>query len=135
MKRNCSVLLCLVLFSFNVYGIRLKYALEKFELDELAIYSTTYKESCGWRAEIVDRNNDVHSLTVGSFIGKNIGKVIKIEQGKIYIKEIMKDESGKGIEKDIVFDTLYQHPTELEKKRINDMLQDGEMQDRARSGV
>lgn len=107
MKRNFSVLLFLLLISFNAYDIRLQDALERFELNELKIYATKYSEHCGWSAQIVDKKYNVYSLLVGNFIGKNVGKVTKIERDKIYITQIIKNEEGDWVEEEIIFDNLY----------------------------
>ncbi len=113
MKKRLAFCFLFIVFSFNSYAIRLVNALEKFELNELKIYSTTYKNSCGWVAEIVDKNNSIHSLRVGRFIGKNVGKVTKIEENKIYIKEIIQNKAGDWVEQNIIFDTVYNHPKNI----------------------
>jgi len=68
--------------------------LERFELDSLKMVGTINNENSQWGI-VIDPNGTVHRVKTGNYIGLNIGKITSIEEEKIEIREIVKDNSGR----------------------------------------
>ena len=55
---------------------------------------TNNNENSQWGI-VIDPNGTVHRVKTGNYIGLNIGKITSIEEEKIEIREIVKDNSGR----------------------------------------
>jgi type IV pilus assembly protein PilP len=67
--------------------------LERFELDTLTMVGTFSKESSDW-ALIRDPDGVVHRVSVGNYMGKNHGKVSKIDPDEVDLSEFIADGAG-----------------------------------------
>ena len=72
---------------------RPKEALESFPLDSLHMVGTLEKEG-NFFALLKDSNDNIHLVRVGNYIGQNSGKVEKISEKQIDVREWLTD--GKG---------------------------------------
>ncbi len=72
--------------------------LEQFELDSLRMVGTIDNESNNW-AIVLDPNGVVHRVSVGNYIGANIGKVINIYEDRVELREIVQDSGGRWEER------------------------------------
>ena len=66
--------------------------LERFELDSLKMVGTIENENTQWGI-VTDPNGVVHRVKAGNYIGLNIGKITAIQEEKIEIREIVKDNN------------------------------------------
>lgn len=73
--------------------------LERFELDTLTMVGTFAKESSEW-ALIRDPDGVVHRVAVGNYMGKNHGKVGRIEADEVQLSEFIPDGSGGWLVRD-----------------------------------
>lgn len=77
---------------------RNKEELEGFELDSLRMVGTMSNED-GQLAIIRDPDGVVHTVTVGNYLGRNIGKILDIFENKLDIREIVQDSQGRWEER------------------------------------
>ena len=68
--------------------------LERFELDSIKMVGTLQNEDNNWGI-VIDPDGIVHRVKTGNYIGLNIGKITSIEEEKIEVREIIKDNSGR----------------------------------------
>lgn len=73
--------------------------LERFELDSLRMVGTIDNESNNW-AIVLDPDGVVHRVSVGNYIGTNIGKIINIYEDRIDLREIVQDGNGRWEERE-----------------------------------
>lgn len=67
--------------------------LERYELDTLEMVGTFSKEASDW-ALVQDPEGIIHRVPVGNYIGKNHGRVVKIEAAQVDISELISDGGG-----------------------------------------
>ncbi len=72
---------------------RRKEELESFPLDSLRMVGTVTKQANLWGL-IKASDNTVHRVQTGNYLGKNYGKIIRIQSDKIEIMEIVPDKPG-----------------------------------------
>jgi len=72
---------------------RPKEALESFSLDTLKMVGTVKFKSTLW-ALIKAEDNIIYRVHLGSYLGKNYGKITQISTNKIELTEIMSAQSG-----------------------------------------
>lgn len=73
--------------------------LERFELDTLTMVGTFEKEANEW-ALIRDPDGVVHRVAVGNYLGKNHGKVGRIDADEVELSEFIPDGAGGWIVRD-----------------------------------
>lgn len=73
--------------------------LEQFELDSLDMVGTLRDNDQLW-AIIRDPEGVVHRVTVGNYMGRNIGKITDISENKVELREIVKDSQGRWQERE-----------------------------------
>lgn len=78
---------------------RRKEPLEDYPLDALKMVGTLAREKQRW-AVIQAPDGTVHRAHLGSFMGQNFGKVIKIADEKIELVELIPGTTGDWIERD-----------------------------------
>jgi type IV pilus assembly protein PilP len=78
---------------------RRKEPLESYPIDSLRMVGTMQKDKKMW-AIIVDTDGTVHRITKGNYLGQNHGRIEKVNEEKILIKEIVSDTRGGWQEKD-----------------------------------
>ena len=83
---------------FPVSATRALEPLERFDLDSLE-FGPVSTDECGTRVSIRDPDGYVHSIRVGSFIGKDNGRVRAISKSEIRLTEVVQDEKGQWIER------------------------------------
>lgn len=79
---------------------RTKEFLETIPLDSLTMVGTIKKQGEIW-ALIVDRSGVVYKVKKGNYLGENSGKINKITEDSIYMNEIVSDEHGNWINRDV----------------------------------
>jgi len=73
--------------------------LEQFPLDSLKMMGTlTLKGSM--YALVRDGDGVVHKVTVGNYMGQNFGKITKVTQAGLVLREIVSDGQGGWVERD-----------------------------------
>ena len=75
--------------------------LERLNLDRLKLVGIV-RSPDGNKAIVEDHTGKGHVLTVGTYIGQNNGRVIRIEKDRVIIAEEIMDESGKVKVTDII---------------------------------
>lgn len=78
---------------------RRREALEEYPLDALKMVGTLARERQRW-AIIMAPDGTVHRAHVGSFMGQNFGKVVKIADEKIELVELIPSPVGDWIERE-----------------------------------
>ncbi len=73
--------------------------LEQFELDSLDMVGTLEDNNELW-AIIRDPDGVVHRVTIGNYMGRNIGKITNISEDKVELREIVKDSQGRWQERE-----------------------------------
>jgi type IV pilus assembly protein PilP len=72
--------------------------LEEFELDSLRMVGTMEDTTDHWGI-IVDPDGIVHRVSVGNYMGMNIGKIVNIFEDRIELREIVKNNQGRWEER------------------------------------
>lgn len=70
--------------------------LEQFELDALRMVGTLQDQDQLWGI-VLDKDGTVHRVRVGNYMGKNYGKIMKIAEDRIELREIVGTSNG-GLE-------------------------------------
>lgn len=78
---------------------RRREALEEYPLDALKMVGTLARERQRW-AIIIAPDGTVHRAHVGSFMGQNFGKVVKIADEKIDLVELVPSSVGDWVERE-----------------------------------
>jgi len=73
--------------------------LEQFELDSLRMVGTLDNQDNNWGI-VLDPDGVVHRVSVGNYLGVNVGKVINIYEDRIELREIIQDSSGRWEERE-----------------------------------
>lgn len=73
--------------------------LERFELDSLRMVGTLDNENNNWGI-VLDPDGVVHRVSVGNYLGVNIGKIINIYEDRIELREIVQDSNGRWEERE-----------------------------------
>jgi type IV pilus assembly protein PilP len=73
--------------------------LEKFELDSLRMVGTLENENNNWGI-VLDPDGVVHRVSVGNYLGVNIGKIINVYEDRIELREIVQDSGGRWEERE-----------------------------------
>ena len=71
---------------------RAKEPLEAISLDAMALVGVISKE--GRSVALVRADGKLYQLTPGNYLGQNFGKVTKVEDMRVTIREIVQDEMG-----------------------------------------
>ncbi|UXI68208.1 pilus assembly protein PilP [Tahibacter amnicola] len=85
---------------FDARASRWVGALEQFDIVDLAVVSVHCRRVNDCYANVLDPNGFVHHLSPGEFIGRNQGKVNKIEKCAIHFVELYKNSDGVWYEKE-----------------------------------
>ncbi|MEE9412835.1 MAG: pilus assembly protein PilP [Methylococcales bacterium] len=72
---------------------RPKEELETFALDALRMTGTLEQKSVMW-ALVKDSENKIHRVSVGNYVGKHDGRILRITEDKIELIEIVPDGPG-----------------------------------------
>ena len=67
--------------------------LENFELDSLRMVGTLQNPGSLWGI-VLDGDGTVHRVTTGSYMGRNYGKVTRIAEDRIEVREVVGDGQG-----------------------------------------
>lgn len=77
---------------------RPKEPLEEYGIDQLEMVGTIQRPSGPLIALVKDDLTGVHQVKVGSYLGRNHGKVLKVTQTQIELLELVKDSAKSWIE-------------------------------------
>lgn len=72
--------------------------LEEFELDSLKMVGTMEDENENWGV-VIDPDGIVHRVSVGNYMGRNIGKIVNIFEDRVELREIVKNNQGRWEER------------------------------------
>ncbi|MFY2762490.1 pilus assembly protein PilP [Arenimonas sp. MALMAid1274] len=92
------LLLAILLPLGNAGATRQKEALERYSLPSLS-YWLFSKDVCGDAAYVLDADGYAHRVIVGSYIGRNQGRISKITEQAIELVELYPDGEGGLYEK------------------------------------
>ncbi len=76
---------------------RRKEALESYPLDAMAMVGSLQRG--GQHVALVKVDNLLYQVRVGNYLGQNFGKVTKIVEGEVTLREIVQDAAGEWIER------------------------------------
>jgi len=68
--------------------------LEQFELDNLRMVGTVEDKDNKWGI-IKDPDGAIHRVKVGNYLGRNTGKVLNVFEGRIEVREIVRNSYGR----------------------------------------
>ncbi|WP_138858422.1 pilus assembly protein PilP [Inhella inkyongensis] len=71
--------------------------LEAFPLDSMQMVGSMAK--AGRRHAILKVDNLLYYVKVGDYIGQNFGRILKIEEAEVALREIVQDASGEWVER------------------------------------
>ncbi len=74
---------------------RRRQALEAFALESIALVGTLSKE--GKRVVLVRAEGALYQVAVGSYLGKNFGKITKVDDSGLVLREIAQDATGEWV--------------------------------------
>lgn len=77
---------------------RRKEPLENYPLDSIRMVGTLQKPGLSYALLQVDKA--VFQVQVGNHIGQNFGKIVRISDSEVDLKEIVRDASGEWVERD-----------------------------------
>ena len=72
--------------------------LEQFELDGLRMVGIMQNEGNNWGI-IMDPDGAVHRVSVGNYLGRNVGKIVNIFEDRIELREIIQNRQGRWEER------------------------------------
>jgi type IV pilus assembly protein PilP len=76
---------------------RRREALESYPLDNLKMVGTVQKQGASFA--LVQAEHTVFQARVGNYIGQNLGRITKITDSEVQLKEIVQDASGEWVER------------------------------------
>ena len=79
---------------------RRKEPLESFPLDVMSMVGSL--DRSGQRVALVRVDNLLHQVRVGNYLGQNYGRVNKISENEVVLREIVQDAAGEWIERNTV---------------------------------
>lgn len=77
--------------------VRRKEALESFPLDAVTLVGSLKKE--GQPVALVKVDNLLYQVKLGNHLGQNYGRVVKIAETEVSLREIVQDAAGEWIER------------------------------------
>lgn len=77
--------------------VRRKEALEAFPLDAVTLVGNLVKE--GKPVALVKVDNLLYQVKLGNYLGQNYGRVMKIAETEVTLREIVQDAAGEWIER------------------------------------
>lgn len=81
---------------------RRKEPLEAYPLDVMAMVGSLDKK--GAPTALLKVDNLLYQVRLGNYIGQNYGKIIRINENSIFLREIVQDATGDWIERDATLD-------------------------------
>ena len=72
--------------------------LEGFPIESIIMVGTLKKSGYIWGL-VLDGNGTIHKVEIGNYIGEHSGKIHKITENKIYIREIVSDGQGGWVDR------------------------------------
>jgi type IV pilus assembly protein PilP len=79
---------------------RRKEPLEAFPLDVMAMVGSLDK--LGQRVALIKVDNLLHQVRAGNYLGQNYGRVNKVSENEVVLREIVQDAAGEWIERNTV---------------------------------
>jgi type IV pilus assembly protein PilP len=76
---------------------RRKEPLEGFPLDSMAMVGSLAKE--GRPVALVRVDNLLYQVRPGNYLGQNFGKIVKVDETEVVLREIVQDAAGEWIER------------------------------------
>lgn len=95
LKRDASVVVNGALVAPEL--ARRKEPLEAFPLDSMSLVGSLIKE--GQPVALVKVDNLLYQVKQGAYLGQNFGKVVKISETEVTLREIVQDAVGEWIER------------------------------------
>jgi type IV pilus assembly protein PilP len=71
--------------------------LEAYELESMAMAGTLFRQ--GRSVALVSVDRMLYQVRLGDYMGQNNGRVVKIEEGRIELREVVQDASGEWVER------------------------------------
>lgn len=71
--------------------------LEAYELEAMAMAGTLLRQ--GRSVALVSVDKMLYQVRVGDYMGQNNGRVVKIEEGRIELREVVQEASGEWVER------------------------------------
>ena len=98
MKKILIVVGAVLLMASSAFAETSREYLESFDINDLCIVYPKNHQGF-WVAEVKDPTGHFHKVIVGSYIGKNSGRIIKISNDTVEVVEIIEDGAGGYVER------------------------------------
>ena len=76
---------------------RRKEALESYPLDAMTMVGSLIKQ--GRPVALIKADNQLYQVTVGQYLGQNYGRILRIGETEVQIREIARDPGGNWVER------------------------------------
>ena len=90
-----------LLMASNAFAETSREYLESFDINDLCIAYPKNHQGF-WTANVTDPDGHYHTVIVGSYIGKNFGRIIKISNDTVEVVEIIEDGLGGYVERPLI---------------------------------
>ena len=98
MKKILIAVGAVLLMASNAFAETSREYLESFDINDLCIAYPKNHQGF-WTASVKDPDGHLHTVIVGSYIGKNNGRIIKIDNYTVEVVEIIEDGAGGYVER------------------------------------
>ncbi len=100
-KKILIAVAAVLLMASNALATRSLEYLETIDINDLCILFPRDHQGF-WVASVKDPDGHYHTVIVGSYIGKNFGRIIKISNGTVEVVEIIEDGLGGYVERPLI---------------------------------
>lgn len=83
---------------------RPKEILEEYDLSELKMVGSLQKNDGSYWGLVKDKNDIVHKVKVGNFLGKNYGEIVNVSDNEIEVKESVSNSYGGWIRNTVIIE-------------------------------
>jgi hypothetical protein len=98
MKKILIAVGAVLLMASNAFAETSREYLEAFDINDLCIAYPKNHQGF-WTASVKDPDGHFHTVIVGSYIGKNFGRITKINDDTVEVVEIIEDGLGGYVER------------------------------------
>ncbi len=103
MKKILIAVGAILLIASNALATRSLEYLETIDINDLCILYPKNHQGF-WVAKVRDPHDHFHTVIVGSYIGKNFGRILKISNDSVEVVEIIQDGAGGYVERPLTLE-------------------------------
>ena len=103
MKKILIAVGAVLLMASSAFAETSREYLESFDINDLCILYPKNRQGF-WVANVKDPDDHFHTVIVGSYIGKNYGRIMKISNDSVEVVEIIQDGAGGYVERPLTLE-------------------------------